>query len=178
MDKTAEQPYSGPVLYIVHAPRKWNPKFFDEKDRKLAEANKKKIFTALERAAAKGVPVLYESPPERDWLEGKINSLRRRPRVVWLRPNDVASPHSLRTILEREKIAPKRITALGAYRNICVITGMENMRRAFPKAELVMLEGANTIYRRASGAHRADYRKRAKRNEISLAKKLGRKHLA
>jgi len=69
--------YEGPIYYIVHAPKKYPLPFYDEKDRKIMDANRKKIIDALKNAAAKNIPVMYEAGAEEDTAKEIISKMKR-----------------------------------------------------------------------------------------------------
>ncbi|MEK6959226.1 MAG: hypothetical protein AABW59_04230 [archaeon] len=172
-----QKPYEGPIYYIVHAPKKFALPFFEDKDKKIMDANRKKIIDALKNAATKGIPVIYEPGAERDTAEEILDSLEKRPRVIWASGQEVAKVSSLRALMARENVVPKKIFSMGIYRNICVITGAEFMRAAFPKAEIHIIGGASTFFRGGPGRREA-YRAQANRYKIKLTKRLKPRHFA
>jgi hypothetical protein len=166
--------YIGPVLYIIHAPTESPPEFLDAKEKTIWAANKKRIILALELAGRRNIPVLYNAEQEEKQLKKMVNALKRKPRIVWIKEKDTASP-ALRTRLKGERILPTQVLGFGMYRNMCVMEHLKQMKRAFPTAEVILLEGHATLFlnRRYK---KEKYQREAARYRIKRRKKISFKH--
>ncbi|MFA6064774.1 MAG: hypothetical protein WCW44_00705 [archaeon] len=168
--------YTGPVMYMIHAPKQEAPRYFSETDKKNWASNKKKILQGLEKAGIRGIPVVYEMPNEEAHVKALIRELKHPPRIIWAQPWDIYQPDAMKRLLESEKVLPTRIIGYGMYRNICLTIGLESMKRAFPKAEVIMLRGTSTIFRDNSEGQRKRCNEKLKKSGIKSAKKLSFKH--
>jgi len=179
-EKIEAREYRGPVLYIVHAPitrRRQLAMRLGEQEKKLFAANEIKILKALNAAGIRGIPVFYEHGQQVD-VEKILQKVKHRPKIVNVKGNEGVIAGDMKKVAERERIIPTKIVCLGAYREWCVHTGAKTIRQAFPSAEITMIEGASTIFRRDDSLMRRSRRGELAEAGIKRAKKLGRKHLA
>ncbi|VVB74828.1 Uncharacterised protein [uncultured archaeon] len=171
--------YTGPILYIVHAPVSHNVRMQymsrELSDVKLVEANEKKIISALKQAVAKRIPVFYEDTAKK--VRETTKSLSVLPRIIQFESESINTPSKLAALAKQECIVPTRVIGFGCMRDFCVIDSMQMVSLAFPKAETIMLEGASTIYRQKNLVERGLLRTRLKSLGIKRAKKLSFKHL-
>ncbi len=163
------------MLYIVHgpAPSKLESGHEPKTSEEIVEAaNRDKIAQALERAAIKKIPVVYETLlGDRVRDQGLVESLRRKPEILWVEQNT-----DLRGILARKKFLPTRFILLGHYRDNCVPEAAEYLRTYFPRAEVYVLEGHSTaLYNRQAGQKR-HYKAGLKAIGVRFSRSLGKKH--
>ena len=172
--------YSGPVLYIVHAPVSKRIQLAmrpSEQEKKLIAANEAKILAALNAAGVRGIPVFYE-PGQNTNLEKVLEKVKHRPRIVQLNGTEGVMAGDMKKTAARERIVPTKISCFGAYREWCVHAGTKTMRQAFPSAEITMIEGASTLFRKADSTMRQFRRAELAKIGVKRAKKLGMRHLS
>ncbi|MBI4210812.1 MAG: hypothetical protein HY544_04875 [Candidatus Diapherotrites archaeon] len=166
--------YTGPVFYVVHGPL-----FTHEKPETNALneavyiANMKKIRGALEKAGLMKIPVVYETghfDRDKERLQKFVSGIKNKPRIIW-----VERPEGIRAALKENMVNPKRFVVAGHFRDICVHSGIIEIRNDFPDAEIYLLEGAFTAYFAPPG-NRRYYRDELREIGVKFSKKLARKH--
>ena len=179
--------YHGPVLYLVHVTG-WEKAIWEgeppkSSQRQQIQAMKKRIREALHKAALFSVPVLVErgwffSPRE---LSVMISSVKRKPRIITL-DQHLPLSEQLKSAFAENEIKPEKITLLGGFRELCVLSSAQQLRRAFPATPIFVINGSSTIsespfsIRNRSKAWRLKDREEMKRDNIQENKKVTIRH--
>ncbi len=188
--------YIGPVLYLIHSPRRERttprgakPGGAYEYDDFMWATHNKRVVDALKKAASTGTPVIWDYMGASHREEALSAVKRMMPaqtfeklRVVWANTNihDMGK-ETLRDVCRSAKIFPSTIVAVGSLRSICVTEGLKLARRAFPKTHLVMLEGAYTVHPKSESMPRgfrlprSAYKKELSEIGVTFSKKLAPK---
>jgi hypothetical protein len=174
----SESTYKGPVFLVVHAPVGGESRrecYNTPRKIALAAANKKRITTALEKAAIRKIPVFYADTEQ--IVEEILGTLKCKPKVILLNMDLIQHEEKLRALAKREGIVPTKVIGFGALRENCVARGLECMGRVFPDAELHLIEGASTIYTMSGKRWRAAYHQLLEKSRITRSKKLTPRHM-
>lgn len=156
----AKKLYTGSILFLVHPGILYYNKETLEYEGLQIKAARKKIESAIRKAALRRIPVVYEIfqlvPGQRPVRRGEqkflsfVDSLKPKPRLV--ESNFLAKKTSERERTQTLKkqllgvgIHPTRVALMGLYRELCVTSAASNLARAFPKAKIHLIGGSSTV---------------------------------
>jgi len=173
------QEYIGPILYIIHAPLPEKILEYAKENTMPMQmtANKAKILTALNSAGIRGIPVVYAGSTNKEWIKGTIAGIKHMPRIIWVRDFEADKATLLQRRLAREKVVPTKIACMGTLRELCVSCATKAIKRAFPKADVHLIEGNYSMLRKTNREMRQGIRKDLEAFGIKRVKKLSFKHL-
>jgi hypothetical protein len=170
MSQTA--PYTGPVFFVVHAPAENTGNTANEEyARRLFKSNRGKIIKSLENAAQRGIPVVYWAAYNNageDTIQELYAKARKKPKLIEIK--SVKSKFMLGEI-KKHGINPTEFVFYGQLRNMCVQSAAIELRRAYPSAKMIIMEGTHTVFL-GKKAEREFMRKAYKAHTITLGKKL------
>lgn len=136
------------VLYIVHSPPNttsdWGfdglPIGVDKRTIHMA-----KIAKAIRFALRNNLPIIIETSggPGRELDDFLLEQNLPEGRVKVVHTAEIDNPELIVRVFKEQKI--ERFIVTGHYREICCLTTIENLRRLFPDAEMIMLKGDSTI---------------------------------